>query len=118
MSKSLSKYNASFNYVDKALFVLLATSGGFSDALFATVFGALVGITSAYLALTFLWSNEIGMKSLKTMTKKKEKCNKVVLFARIEVNTTENIISKALTDNEISQEEFTISMNEAEIIVN
>ena len=58
------------------------------------------------------------MKSLKTMRKKKEKCSKVALFARIEVNTTENIISKALTDNETSQEEFTISMNEAEIIVN
>ena len=53
MGTSLSKYNASFNYVDKTLLVLLATSSGYSIALFATVFGALAGITSAYLALIF-----------------------------------------------------------------
>ena len=53
MSKSLSKYNASFNYVNKTLLVLLAKSGGFSIALFATIFGALAGITCAYLVLIF-----------------------------------------------------------------
>ena len=52
------------------------------------------------------------------MRKKKEKRIKVILFVRIKVNTIESIIPKALINNETSLEEFTISMNEAEIIVN
>ena len=44
MNKRLSKYFASF---DKSLFVLSATSGNISLALFATVIGAPVGIVSA-----------------------------------------------------------------------
>ena len=53
MSKSLSKYVSDFNYFDKTLIVLSATSGGVSIALFATVFGALARIRSADLALVF-----------------------------------------------------------------
>ena len=37
MSKKLSKYIASFNYFDKFLIVLSATSGSISIASFATV---------------------------------------------------------------------------------
>lgn len=55
---------------------------------------------------------------LKTTRKKEEKRIKVVLFVRIKVYTIERIIPKALIDNETSHEEFTIRMNEAEIIVN
>ena len=66
----------------------------------------------------FLGDNGIVRKFLKTMRKKKEKRIKVILFVRIKVNTIESIIPKALINNETSLEEFTISMNEAEIIVN
>ena len=55
MSKTLSKYTAVFDYFDKALIVLFATSGGLSIVSFATVFGAPVGIPSAVLVLYFLW---------------------------------------------------------------
>ena len=41
MSKKVSKYIASFDYFDKSLIVLSATSGRISIALFATVIGAL-----------------------------------------------------------------------------
>ena len=41
MSKRFSKYVASFDYFDKPLFVLSATGGSISIALFATVIGAL-----------------------------------------------------------------------------
>ena len=39
MTKRLSKYIASFDYFDKSLIVLSATSGSISIASFATVFG-------------------------------------------------------------------------------
>ena len=47
LSKRLSKYNTSFDYFDKYLFVFSATSGAISIASFASVIGAPVGIASA-----------------------------------------------------------------------
>ena len=49
MSKRLSKYNASFDYFDKSLIVLSATSGSVSTASFAIVIGTRVGVASASL---------------------------------------------------------------------
>ena len=49
MSKILSKYISSFDYSDKSLTVLLATSGSISIVSFATVIGTPVGIANEYL---------------------------------------------------------------------
>ena len=51
-SKRLSKYIAAFDYFDKALIVLSAASGGISIIAFSTIFGTLVGITSASFAFS------------------------------------------------------------------
>ena len=53
MRKRLTKYIASFDYCDKSLIVLSATSGSISIASFATVIGTPIGIASASLSLTF-----------------------------------------------------------------
>ena len=53
MSKRLSKYIPSFDYVHKSLTVLSATSGSISIASFATVIGAPVGRTGANFSLAF-----------------------------------------------------------------
>ena len=53
-SKKLSKYVAVFDYIDQALIVLSATSGGVSIILFTSIVGAPVGIASAGLTLFFL----------------------------------------------------------------
>ena len=45
-------------------------------------------------------------KFLKTIRNKKEKHNKVVMLARSNINSIEDKISKALIDNEISNEDF------------
>ena len=47
MSKNLSKYIASFEYLDKSLIVLVVATGRISIASFATVIGAPVGTMSA-----------------------------------------------------------------------
>ena len=54
MSKKLSKYIASFDYFDKSLIVLSATSGSISIASFATVIETPVRIESVCLSLAFL----------------------------------------------------------------
>ena len=46
-SKKLSKYVAAFDYIDKILIVLSATTGGVSICSFTSVVGAPVGIASA-----------------------------------------------------------------------
>ena len=46
-SKKLSKYVAAFDYIDKILIVLSATSDGVSIISFTTVIGAPAGIASA-----------------------------------------------------------------------
>ena len=53
MSKRLSKYIASFDYFDKSLTVLSATSGSIYISSFATVIGIPVAIASASLSLRF-----------------------------------------------------------------
>ena len=52
-SKKLSKYVAVFDYIDQALNVLSATSGGVSIILFISIVGAPVGIASACLTMFF-----------------------------------------------------------------
>ena len=53
MSKRLSKYIASFDYFEKSLIALPATSGSISIASFATFIGAPIGINSASFSLPF-----------------------------------------------------------------
>lgn len=48
------------------------------------------------------------------MRNKKSEHNKVVLLAKIKLNSIENIIPKARIDNKISHDEFAILMNEVE----
>ena len=52
-SKKLSKYVAAFDYIDKVLIVLSATSGGVSIISFTSIAGAPVGIASASFTLIF-----------------------------------------------------------------
>ena len=69
MSKSLSKYIASFDYFDKSLIVLSLASGSISIALLGTVIGATVRIASACFSLEFPISNGIMKKIIKNKAK-------------------------------------------------
>ena len=52
--KKLSKYVAAFDYIDKILIVLSATTGGVSTCSFTSTVGAPVGVASASFTLNFL----------------------------------------------------------------
>ena len=54
MSKNLSKYIASFEYLYNSLVVLSVATGSISIASFATAIGAPVGIMSASCSLKLL----------------------------------------------------------------
>ena len=72
-SKKLSKYVAAFDYIDKILIALSATSGGVSIISFTSVVGAHVGIASASFTLIFSLTTGIVKKLLNITRKKKEK---------------------------------------------
>ena len=111
MSKRLSKYIAFCDYFDKSFIVLSATSGGISIASFATVSVTPVGIASASLSLAFSLSTGIVKKLLRTTRDKKKTHNKIIMMARSKLNSIESKISEALTNNEVSQEDFMIIIN-------
>ena len=89
MSKSLSKYIASFDFVDKSLILLSVTAGSISIASFATVIGVPVRIVSASFSLSFSIFTGIVKKLLGTTRSKTKKHTKVVMLARSKLNSTE-----------------------------
>ena len=111
-SKALSKYVAAFDYIDKILIVLSATTGGVSICLFTSVVGAPVGIASAVFTLIFSLTTGIVKKLLSTTRNKKKKHDKIFMLAKSKLNSIETLISQALTDMEISHEEFVTILKE------
>ena len=111
ISKTLSKYIASFEYVDKSLIVLSVTSSINSTTSFVTVITPLIGIESASFSLSFSILTGIVKKLLKTRQNKNKKHNKIVMLARSKLNSIESKIYEALINNEISHEDFMILIN-------
>ena len=83
--KKISKYIVAFDYAD---------------------FGIPVGIAEASLTLKFTVATGAVKKLLNITRKKKKKHNKVIALARSKSNIIEALISRALTDFDISHEEF------------
>ena len=72
-SKKLSKYVATFDYIDKILIVLSATSGAVSIISFTSIVGMPVGIASQSFTWFFSLTTGIIKKLLTITRKKKEK---------------------------------------------
>ena len=105
-SKKLSKYVAAFDYIDKFITVLSATTGRVSICLFTSVVGAPVGIASASFTLMFSLTTGIVKKLLSITRNKKKKHDKILIMAKSKLNSIETLISQALIDMEITHEEF------------
>ena len=85
-SKKLSKYVAAFDYIDKILIVLSATTGEVSICSFTSIVGAPVGIASASFTLSFSLTTGTTKKLLSTTRKKKRKS--IIKFLRwLKVNS-------------------------------
>ena len=113
MSKNLSKYFASFDYLDKSLIVLSVATGSISTASFATAIEAPVGIMSASCSLAFSFTTGYVKKFLKIRNKKK-KHNKIGMIARSKLNSIESKISEAMINNEVTHKDFMTILNEEE----
>ena len=111
-SKKLSKYVAAFDYIDKILIVLSATTGGVSICSFRSIVGTPVGIASASFTLIFSLSTGITKKLLNITRKKKKKHHKILMLAKCKLNSIETLILQALIDMDISHEEFITILKE------
>ena len=110
-NKKLNKYVTAFDYIDKDLIVLSATTGRVSIISFTTIIGAPVGIASVRFTLIFSITTGIVKKLLNITRHKKKKHVKIVMLAKSKLNSIETI-SQALIDMEISHEKFTTILND------
>ena len=80
--------------------------GTLSIASHATIVGIPVGIAGTSLTLIFTVTTGVVKKLLNITRKKKKKHDKIIALARSKLNIIEALISPALTDFDISHEEF------------
>ena len=111
-SKKLSKYVTIFDYMDKILIVLSATSSGVSIISFISIIGVPAGIASASFTLIFSIMAGIIKKLLSTTIKKKKKHDQILMLAKSKYNSIEALISQALNDINISHKEFITILKE------
>ena len=111
-SKKLSRYVTFFDYIDKILIILSATTAGISIVSFTTAIGAPVGIASASFTLIFSLTTGIIKKLLNITINKKRKHDYLLMLAESKFNSIETLISQALGDLDISHEEFIMILNE------
>ena len=111
-SKKLNKYVTIFDYIDKILIILSATTSGISIISFTSVIGTSVGIVSASFTLIFSLLTGIIKKLLNMTRNKKKKHDKILMLAESKFNSIETLISQALNDLDISHEEFIAILKE------
>ena len=99
--KKLNKYFAIFDYIDKILIILSATTSGISIISFTSVIGTSVRIVSASFTLIFSLSTGIIKKLLNMTRNKKKKYDKILMLAESKFNSIETLISQALNDLDI-----------------
>ena len=97
-SEKLIKYIAAFDYTDKVLIVLSATSGGVCILSSLSVVGVPLGIAGASFTLTFFLTTGIIKKLLSLTRNKKKKRGQILMLATSKLNNIENLVSQALID--------------------
>ena len=116
--KKLNTYLVSFEYLDKIFITLSASFGTLSIASYASVIGTPAGIAGSSLTLIFTIGTGISKSLLKVTRKRKKKHNKIIGLAKNKLNMIDTLLSSALNDSEMSHEEFTNIINEANIYEN
>ena len=111
-SKKLSRYVTIFDYIDKILIVLSATTSGVSIISFTNAIGKSLGILSAIFTLIFSLTTRIVRKLLNMTINKKKKHDQLLMLAESKFNSIETLISQALGDLDISYEEFIMILKE------
>ena len=89
-----------------------------SIASYASAVGTPAGIAGSSLTLIFTIGTGINKSLLKVTKKRKKKHNKIIALAKNKLNTIDALLSSALNNSEISHEEFSNIITEANIYEN
>ena len=116
--KKLNKYLVSFDYLDKIFITLSASFGTLSIASYASIVGTPAGIAGSSLTLIFTIGTGIKKSLLKVTKKREKKHNKIMALAKNKLNMIDTLLSSALNDSEISHEEFSNIITEANVYEN
>ena len=108
MSKKHKKVCTTLNYIEHFLILASTITGCVSISAFASLIGIPIGITSSAIGLK-ICAITAEIKKYKSIIKKKEH-DKIVPLAKSKLNRTKALISKSLTDLNISHDEF-VSIN-------
>ena len=111
-SKKLSKYVVAFDYIDKVLIVLSATSGGVCISSSVSVVGATTWLAGASFTLFFSLTTGIIKKLLSITRNKKKRQNKILMLTKNKLDSIKTLVWQALIDMEISHEEFITILKE------
>ena len=95
-----------------------ASFGTLSIASYASVVGTPACIAGSSLTSIFAIGTGISKSLLKVTKKSKSKHNKIIALAKNKLNTIDTLLSSALNDSEISHEEFSNIITEANIYEN
>ena len=95
-----------------------ASFGTLSIASYASVVGTPAGIAGSSLMLIFTIGTGVSKSLLKVTKKRKKKHNKIIALEKNKLNTIDTLLSSALNDSEISHEEFSNIITEANIYQN
>ena len=111
MSKKPGNLCIVLNYIDQLLNVTFTITGYVSISAFASLVGIPIGIASSTIRLNICLITA-GIKTYNSIIKKKKKKHdKIVLSAESKLNSIEVLISSALTDSNISHDEFVLINN-------
>ena len=97
-SKKLNKYVTAFDYIDKILIVLSATSSGVDIISSASVVGASVGIASTSFTVISYLTTGIIKKLLSITRNRKKKNDKILMLAKSKLDSIETLVSQVLID--------------------
>ena len=114
--KILNKYLVSFDYLHKIFIALPASFGRLS--IVVKLVDTPAGVAGSSLTLILTIGTGISKSLLNVTKKRKKKHNKIIVLAKNKLNMIDTLLSSALNDSEISHEEFTNIINEANIYEN
>ena len=102
------KVCTAFNHIEQSLFLVSAITGCFPISAFGSLVGIPIAIASSVVGLN-ICAISAGIKKYKsTIKKRSKKHDKIILFPKAKLNTTEVLICKDLIDSNISHNNFAL----------
>ena len=112
MSRKHKKVYRGLNYIEHLLISISTVTGCISISSSASLVGIPIWIKSSAIGLKICVITA-GIKKYKSITKKKKKHDKILSLAKSKLKSVKDLISKALTDSNISHYEFVLINNKS-----